>query len=44
MKSNNNIILPNNNYDFKPFLIYNNSWLNKPKVLKENKGKSGIYR
>jgi group I intron endonuclease len=29
---------------FKPRIIYNNSWLNKSNVLKENRGKSGVYR
>jgi len=29
--------------DFAPILTYNNSDLDKLKILKENKGKSGIY-
>lgn len=29
---------------FKPLIIYNNSLLKKSNVLRDNKGKSAIYR
>jgi len=28
----------------KPFILYVNSLLNKPNILNENKGKSGVYK
>ena len=31
-------------FTFRSHIVYNNSWLNKPNVLKENKNKSGVYR
>lgn len=48
-KNNTYYFSPNKVYirlfsSFEPRIRYNNAWLNKSNVLKENKGKSGVYR
>lgn len=45
---NTNLPLINKKYirsfTVKPIITYNNSLSNKPNVLKENKGKCGVYK
>jgi GIY-YIG catalytic domain/NUMOD1 domain len=51
MKYNNNnntlsnkLVLYSNKVKLKPFIAYSNALLSRPNALKDNRGKSGIYR